>query len=162
MGRSIELKVKAKPTKVETILWIRAKCDDKIDNKHCSNLPIMLDGKEVGRTDALGRAHVKLDTIERSAHKLQIDTPTYDKEKDGSALMVPRDPEYTFDVGADPGVFYINETFTDAMADAKKPARRSTSRRTSRRAPSRRTTRRTTSRRRVTKKKDKEVIDLFN
>lgn len=163
VGRSVEMKVKAKPTKVETILWVRARCDDKIERKHCANLPVMLDGKEVTRTDAFGRAHVKLDANERSAHKLQIDTPDYDKEKDDSALMVPRDPEYTFEVGAEPGVFYVNEAFTDAMADAKKTTRRSAP--TTRRAsPTRRAapTRRTTTRRAVKKKGGDEVIDLFN
>ncbi len=123
-GVPTTLRVQLQSIVYEYLTWIDLDCDSKIDDKHCQGLPLLLDGEEVARTDAKGYAHFSFQGYPGEVRELAVVTP--DPGEDQPTFQ-PANPTYEFELGADPMIFHVAETFTDPTVQDR-PRRRRTRR----------------------------------
>ncbi|MBI3201365.1 MAG: hypothetical protein HYZ29_07460, partial [Myxococcales bacterium] len=71
-----------------------------------ANLPVMYMGKEAGRTDASGAAHVFLEVPPNQVFQLSIAT-----DGDGAKDLRPQNPTATFEVKQADDVFVFDQKF---------------------------------------------------
>ena len=111
----------------EYLGWFSVTCDQYLDDKHCSNLPILLDGEEVARTDHRGIAQFVFPGVPEQEVTFTIQTP--DLSPDENVMIEPRRPRFTAKLDHDATIFRASQEFTDPVA------RRAAERRPVRRAP---------------------------
>ena len=107
-GLPVNLRTEMRSTILEYLSWVGLSCDSRLDDEHCQNVPILLDGEEMARTDSAGFAHFVFDGIPGEEHELSVDMSASD-----STTIEPSSPSYTIELERSATVFHINEEFTD-------------------------------------------------
>ncbi len=173
LKKSLEGDMQAVPVSMHTtvrsmrtdyLVWLDTECDEFLDDK-CADLPVMVNGEERTRTDHNGAAHFVVTGVPESSLEIAIKTPQYepsaDDDDDSAFVMKPKNPSYEVDLGLDPEVLLIKESFKDPVAAEKAAeARKRRERiRRIRRARARRNANKT--KKKEKKKKDDGVIDLW-
>lgn len=121
----------------EYLLWVELTCDEFLDDKHCAQRPITINGKTASYTDHEGRAYFAFEGVPGEPARVAVRTPSFDQSDDDAVMIEPRSPSYTLDLSHDATIFRLRQEFTDpaarrAEAEKKKRAPR---RRAVRRAP---------------------------
>ena len=133
-GIPVSLRAELHSIRSTFVTWIDLSCDEHLDDKHCANLPVFLDGKEVARTDHRGAAHFTFEEVPSSTPEITIRTPRYDANDENSVMMEPRNPSFVMELSHDATIFAIAQEFTDPAA--RRAAEQAPPRRTRvRRAP---------------------------
>lgn len=158
----VSLQAQLASTRKDYLLWVDLQCDETLDSGQCIDVPLMIDGEEVARTNEQGIAHLTVERVPASTLNISIDTPEYDGEDEDEAWkMKPADSEWSVDLGTDSQVLVIEQAFTDPAAADRAEAR--ARRRAARRAARRRAARRSNTKSKDEKKEKKEdgVIQLW-
>lgn len=114
----------------EYLLWVEVTCDEFLDDQHCANLPILINGKEANRTDHKGGAYFAFEGVPGDNVKVSLKTPSFDGSDEDSVMIEPRSPSFSFDLTHDATIFRLRQELTDpaarrAAAERKKrPVRR--------------------------------------
>jgi hypothetical protein len=87
-----------------------------------ANLPIIMNGREVGRTDKNGVAHLIFRTQEYRSLRVTLDT----RER---PQLMPQDPELSFQINDKDEIFIFDQPFVEKQ-DSRKPGRKSGPKRT--------------------------------
>ncbi len=163
-GVPLFLQIQAESITKEYLVWVEAKCGDGLEGE-CEDLPVLLDGEEVARTNPLGFAHFSFSDVPQNDLKLTIDTP--DPEGDDETKLSPADPEYALTLDLDSHIYLIEESFENPDAKKTKKRRRRPRRRraSKRRRPAKKKAAKKKSSKKAPKKKsgkpDNGVIDLW-
>ena len=72
-------------------------------------------------TDVLGRAHLTMNTNPNKSHTVEIKTPIFKPEEEGSLGLTPRHPKYTIQIGNKAQAYMIEAKFE--VEEATKPKR---------------------------------------
>ncbi len=85
-----------------------------------AGLPVMIEGREVARTDASGVAHVSLDMAPGQSFRVLLATAT------ASPMLRPQDPEQTFVAPDADEIFLFDQNFDEEVpaAPPRRPGRR--------------------------------------
>jgi hypothetical protein len=71
-----------------------------------ANLPVLIDGDEVARTDESGLAHILMDSLPNRNFQVQIATADFDR-------LRPENPQRVFTLGLEPEIFVYTPGFTE-------------------------------------------------
>jgi transposase len=143
------------------MFWVQVKCEDGLEESNCQNLEVKKGDEVVATTDEFGYAYFITTAIPESEVTIEIDTPTQNTV-DAQVIMSPADPTYKVKLGLDPHVYMIEETFTNAVAGAKKKtAKRRTTKRRSKKGSRKKSSKRPRKKAAKKDKKKNEVIDLW-
>lgn len=149
--------------KNDYLIWIEADCAEEVDAKHCQEMPVMLDGKEIARTDRQGRAHFDIRGIPDQAITVSLKTPTYRPAQGDTADDVfdirPPNPSYQLKLGFNAEVLVIHEKFSDPEAAKRQEEKRA--RRAAANAAAARRNAATQQKAAAEKAKKEGVIDLW-
>ena len=117
---------------LEYLTWVELSCDDKLADDYCRDVPVLMDGQEVGRTNHNGFTHFVFRGLPGETHEVRVDTPRSD-----SVNMQPANPTYQIELERKATIFHLNQEFTDpdARPARRRPARRATPRPTPRPTP---------------------------
>lgn len=119
-GIPIRLSVDLHSTLFEYLTWIELECDDQLDDEHCGELPVLVDGEEKVRTNHDGFAHFSFEAIPGETVEVSIDTSEVD-----DITVEPASPTYQLELDREATIFHIAEEFTDPDArPAPRPRRR--------------------------------------
>ena len=123
-GVPTTLRVQLQSVVYDYMTWINVDCDSKIDDEHCKGLAILFEGEEIARTDSRGYAHFSFEGYPGETRELQVLTPEPGEDK---PTFKPANPSYELELGANPVVFHVAESFTDPTVE-ERPRRRRTRR----------------------------------
>ncbi len=115
-GIPVSLRAELHSIRTTFVSWVELSCDEHLDDKYCSDRPILLDGKEVARTDYRGAAHFTFEEVPTSTPQITIRTPRYDADDEDSVMMEPRNPSFIMELSHDATIFAIEQEFTDPAA----------------------------------------------
>ncbi len=115
-GIPVSLRVTFRSTFMDYLTWIDLDCDDDLDDEYCEDVPILLDGEKMVRTDGLGFAHFAFTGIPGDTYTITVDMPEHDPDDDDSVRIEPENRTYELELGPDATVFYIQQEFTDPDA----------------------------------------------
>lgn len=152
IGIPISLSVQGESRTREFLVWAKIECDDTLEDAVCEGRDILMNGEPVAKTDEFGHAHFTFREVPHQNVKFTIDTPESNPLSD-EIVVHPGDPEFEVELGLDSHVFILEQTFTNARAEAKKPKKRTRKRRTRTKRPAKKKP--------PEKKSDPEVIDLW-
>lgn len=82
-----------------------------------ANLPVLIDGDEVARTDESGIAHILIDSLPNRNFQVQIATADFDR-------LRPENPQRVFTLGSEPEVFVYAPGFTELAPPRRRRRRR--------------------------------------
>jgi hypothetical protein len=120
---SVEIHTVVRSARQDYLVWLDIDCGEHLDKAKCQDLPVMYNGKEVARTDDVGKAHFAFTEVPSETVTISLDTPTYepsaDDDEDDTFVMKPADPSYDIELGLETEVLQISETFTDPIAAQK-------------------------------------------
>lgn len=114
----------------EYLLWVQISCDEFLDDKHCTGLPILVNGKPESYTDHLGKAYFAIEGVPGDTVMVSFKTPTFDSSDENSVMVEPRNPSFSLDLTHDATIFRLQQEFTDPAArraaaeQQRRPARR--------------------------------------
>ena len=128
-GIPIALRAEMVSMHTEYLGWFTVSCDQHLDDKYCQNLPILLDGEEVGRTDQRGTAQFVFQGIPGKEVTFTIQTPDLNPAE--NIMIEPRRPRFTVSLGHDAIIYRASQELSDPVA------RRAAEQRPVRRAPRR-------------------------
>ncbi|MGM0555691.1 MAG: hypothetical protein ACQEVA_04845 [Myxococcota bacterium] len=161
----VSLQAQMVSTKENYLLWVDLQCDeDSLDEGQCTDVPVLVGGEEVARTNEQGIAHITLTRVPGSSLKVEVDTPEYEGDDEDEAWkMKPADPDWTLDLGTDAEVLVIEQRFTDPAAAerAKARAKRAARRRAARRRAASRSKNKSKSEEKKKEKDEDGVIQLW-
>lgn len=124
----IILQATLQSVKNDYLIWVQADCAEEVAAKHCEDMPVLLDGKEIARTDRQGRAHFDIRGIPDQAITVSLKTPTYRPAPGDTADNVfdirPPNPSYQLKLGFNAEVLLIHEKFTDPDAAKREEDKR--------------------------------------
>ncbi len=117
-GLPVTLRAELQSTVLEYLTWVQLNCDNNLDDEHCENVPILLDGEEMARTDSTGFAHFVFEGNPGEEHEFRVDM-----SDSGSVTIEPSSPRYEIELERNGMVFHINEEFTDPTVRTRRRAR---------------------------------------
>ncbi len=126
-GLAVTLRPELQSVQTEYMAWVQISCDQYLDDKHCKDRPVLLDGQEIARTDEHGQARVTFIGVPDTKATLSIRTPVHDPSAEDSVWMFPPNPNYPIELGYDATIFRVNQEFSDPAeqrAQERRPTRR--------------------------------------
>ncbi len=113
----LALSASATNIELEYLVWIKLACPEgQIDANVCTGIPVTLDGTEVARTGADGRAHFSSRAPTNTQHVVALETPKFDSDDEEPAIIKPANPSYTIKLAEGSEVFVLEQTLVDAVA----------------------------------------------
>lgn len=150
-GVPVFLQVTGEPLRKDYFVWVRANCEKGLETDACADLPVKLNGEEVGKTNRFGYAHFAFQDVPQNDVEIVIETGS-------EADYKPANPLYAMTLNLDSHVYLIDETFADPEFQERKPRRRRSTNRKSR--SSKQKTSAPAKKPPAEKKKDNGVIDF--
>lgn len=108
----LRVSVQCLPTIRHGVVVVRAAGDGTAPR---AGLPVMIEGREVARTDTSGVAHVALDMAPGQSFQVLLQTATV------SPLLMPQDPVMTFVFPDNDEIFAFDENFSEATPVVEPP-----------------------------------------
>ena len=120
-GIPVALQASMRSTTKDFLLWIELQCDEEtLDEKRCADVPVMIDGKEIARTNSEGIAHATITRTPSAKIDVKVDTPTYQgDDEDEKWVMKPEDPNWSVELGTDSQVLVFENAFKDPIEEKR-------------------------------------------
>ena len=112
-GVPINLEAQVRTTLLEYLTWVDLECDSRLDDEHCADVPILIDGEEKARTNHRGIAHFTFEGIPGEEHELTVVTDN------DSVTIEPSNPTYQIELERKAMIFHIDQEFSDPDARSR-------------------------------------------
>lgn len=112
------LKANLESTVVESLIWVKAACDNSIDKLACANLEVKVGDETMATTDEHGHAHFVMKSTPNKTIKLSIITPPYSSDDPDSFKLEPSSPEFDIELGRRSNVYVVDRAFSNGLEDA--------------------------------------------
>ena len=108
-GNKLSLSLQCRPRERTAVLVVRS--DGHAD------LPVLVDGVEVGRTNAKGIAHLALRRPSNSIVRVALDTSAHPR-------LQPQSPETPFEIGDADDIFVLDQSFEKRVVKKRRKRRK--------------------------------------
>ena len=133
----LKLDVTAINRLTDYMVWVKAECDEDTPETHCADLPVLVDGDQIARTDQAGRVNF---TVTRpTGQEIEVKINNQLKNARGEQVdLYPPQPVYAIKLADEPQLYVIEESFKGvAQEEEDKPRARKKPRSRTRTKPKR-------------------------